>query len=116
MWAVGQKIDSQLDTTAYTMIENQNDTQEHIQRQNSKLSSGTSPEDEATKSHFKRIHNKSSLILFGIAAMFLLCNIPRVAVKILNIYLQGKTVQKHFNQCFAAGQLHVPAGIMIMSK
>ena len=111
-----QAIDNKLDTKEDRLIENQNNAQEQIQRQNSKLSSATSPEDDATKSHFKRIHHKSTLILFGIAAMFLFCNIPRLAVKIFHIYLHGRSVQKHYNDCFAARQLHAPAGIIIMSK
>ena len=111
-----QAIDNQLERKEDRLIENQNNAQEQIQRQNSKLSSATSPEDDATKSHFKRIHHKSTLILFGIAAMFLFCNIPRLAVKIFHIYLHGRSVQKHYNDCFAARQLHAPAGIIIMSK
>ena len=85
-------------------------------RQYSKNSSETSPEDDGSKNHFRKLHNKSTLILFGIAVMFLFCNIPRLGVKIFHIYIQGRSVQKHFNACAATGQYHAPVAIFIMGK
>ena len=82
----------------------------------SKCSTTTSPDHNDTKDHFKKQYNKSTRILFYIALMFLFCNIPRLAVKIFNISVQGKSVQKHFMICHRAGQYHTPVAISIMSK
>ena len=54
-------------------------------RQFSKNSSEGSPKDEGSKAHFRKNNNKSTLILFGIALMFLFCNMPRLGVKIFLI-------------------------------
>ena len=95
---------------------NLNNFQELVPHHSSKGLTATSPDDEGTKEHFKKAHYKSTLILFSIAAIFLFCNIPRLAVKIFHVYLQGRSVQKHYNECAAAGQFHAPVGILIMSK
>ena len=85
-------------------------------RQYSKTSTEFSPEDEGSRNHFRKLQSKSSLILFGIVLIFLFCNIPRLGVKIFHIYHQGRSVQKHFNACAAAGQYHAPVAIVIMGK
>ena len=82
----------------------------------SKCSTNTSPDHNDTKDHFKKQYNKSTRILFYIALVFLVCNIPRLAVKIFNISVQGKTVQKDYMKCIRAGQYHTPVAISIMSK
>ena len=82
----------------------------------SKCSTNTSPDQDDTKEHFRKKYNKSTRILFYIAIMFLICNIPRLAVKIFNISVQGKSVQKDYINCFRAGQYHTPVAISIMSK
>ena len=85
-------------------------------RQYSKTSSKYSPEDDGPKKHFRKLQSKSTLILFGIVLIFLICNIPRLGVKIFHIYHQGRSVQKHFNACVAAGRYHAPVAIVIMGK
>ena len=85
-------------------------------RQYSKTSSEHSPDDDGSKNHFRKVQNKSTLILFGIVLIFLICNIPRLGVKIFHIYHQGRSVQKHFNACAATGQYHAPIAIVIMGK
>ena len=82
----------------------------------SKCSTTTSPDHNNTKDHFKKQYNESTRILFYIALVFLLCNIPRLAVKIFNISVHGKTVQKDYMKCIRAGQYHTPVAISIMSK
>ena len=82
----------------------------------SKCSTTTSPDHNDTKDHFKKQYNKSTRILFYIALVFLVCNIPRLAVKIFNISVQGKTVQKDYMKCIREGQYHTPVAISIMSK
>ena len=82
----------------------------------SKCSTTTSPDHNDTNDHFKKQYNRTTRILFYIALVFLLCNIPRLAVKIFNISVQGKTVQKDFMKCIRAGQYHTPVAISIMSK
>lgn len=82
----------------------------------SKCSTTTSPDHDDTRDHFRKQYNKSTRILFYIALMFLICNIPRLAVKIFNISVQGKSVQKDYMNCFRAGQYHTPVAISIMSK
>jgi hypothetical protein len=73
-------------------------------------------EKASTKEHFKKIQNKTTWILFGIAFIFLICNIPRITVKIFHIYFGGRNVQNHFMDCFEMNKLHAPAFVKIMSK
>ena len=86
------------------------------QSNSSKCSTITSPDHDDTRDHFRKQYNKSTRILFYIALMFLICNIPRLAVKIFNISVQGKSVQKDYMNCFRAGQYHTPVAISTMSK
>ena len=113
---VPQKPDNQEQTMSQEEIDHIDKSQIPALRQYSKSSTVISPDDDATKDYFKKAHHKSTLILFGIAAIFLVCNIPRLAVKIFLIYIQGRSVQKHYNECAAAGQFHAPVAILIMSK
>ena len=66
--------------------------------------------------HFKKLQNKTTLILFGITIIFLCANIPRGIVKCFHIYFQGRNVQKHFNYCARKELLHAPVVILIMGK
>ena len=95
-----------------------NESESHIStlRQYSKTSSEHSPDDDGSKNHFRKVQSKSTLILFGIVLIFLICNIPRLGVKIFHIYHQGRSVQKHFNACAATGRYHAPVAIVIMGK
>ena len=85
-------------------------------QQYSKTSTEFSHEDECSTNHFRKLQSKSTLILSGIVLIFLFCNIPRLGVKIFHICHQGRSVQKHFNACAAAGQYHAPVAIVIMGK
>ena len=111
-----QKTDDQTKISRHQLKRSQNPSPLSTIRQYSKNSSETSPEDDGSKNHFRKLHNKSTLILFGIALMFLFCNIPRLGVKIFHIYHQGRSVQKHFNACAATGQYHAPVAIFIMGN
>jgi hypothetical protein len=73
-------------------------------------------EKASTMEHFRNIQNKTNLFLFGIAFIFLICNAPRITVKIFHIYFGGRNVQKHFMDCFEMNKLHAPAFVKIMSK
>ena len=68
------------------------------------------------KEHFKKIQNKTSFVLFGIALIFLFCNAPRICVKIFYIYSDGKNAQKQYMDCSGINRLHAPASVLIMSK
>ena len=73
-------------------------------------------EQNDSKEYFKRLQNKTICILFGIVLIFLLCNLPRLTLKIYDIYYIDKTVQKHFMRCDKANQLPVPAVLHILGK
>ena len=111
-----KRSESHVEQMKQEYSKNLNNFQELVPHHSSKGFTATSPDVEGTKEHFKKAHYKSTLILFSIAAIFLFCNIPRLAVKIFHVYLQGRSVQKHYNECAAAGQFHAPVGILIMSK
>ena len=66
--------------------------------------------------HFKKLQNKTTLILFGIAFIFLFANLPRGIVKCFHIYFEGRSVQRHFNYCSRRKLLHAPAFILILGK
>ena len=68
-----------------------------------------------SNSSCKVTREKSSLILIGIVMVFLICNIPRVFVKIY-IIVSGGDGKDHFEHCLKNGRLPVPAFIMIMGK
>ena len=97
------------------IVQNQ-DSQTDIRRNKAKNSFEYSPEDDDSKNYFRKLQSKSTLILFGIVLIFLICNIPRLGVKIFHIYHQGRSVQKHFNACAAVGRYHAPVAIVIMGK
>ena len=80
--------------------------------------SGSSGDGEncGTKEHFKKRQNKTSWILFSIVVIFLICNLPRLIVKVFLILVQGRNVQKHFMDCIKVDQLHAPAAILIMGR
>ena len=65
--------------------------------------------------YFKNMREKSFFILIGIVLIFLICNIPRVLVKIF-IISSGGDGKHHFENCLENNRLPVPAFIMIMSK
>lgn len=65
--------------------------------------------------YFKNMREKSFFILIGIVLIFLVCNIPRVLVKIF-IISSGGHGKDHFENCMKNNRLPVPAFIMIMSK
>ena len=65
--------------------------------------------------YFKNMREKSFFILIGIVLIFLICNIPRVLVKIF-IISSGGAGKDHFENCLKNNRLPVPAFIMIMSK
>ena len=65
--------------------------------------------------YFKNMREKSFFILIGIVLIFLICNIPRVLVKIF-IISSGGDGKDHFENCLENNRLPVPAFIMIMSK
>ena len=111
-----KRSESHVEQMKQEYSKNLNNFQQLVPHHSSRGFTATSPDDEGTKEHFKKAHYKSTLILFSIAAIFLFCNIPRLAVKIFHVYLQGRSVQKHYNECAAAGQFHAPVGILIMSK
>ena len=111
-----KRSESHVEQMKQEYSKNLNNFQELEPHHSSKGFTATSPDDDGTKEHFQKAHIKSTLILFSIAAIFLFCNIPRLAVKIFHVYLQGRSVQKHYNECAAAGQFHAPVGILIMSK
>ena len=73
-------------------------------------------EQNDSKEYFKRLQNKTIGILFGIVLIFLCCNLPRLTLKIYDIYYINKTVQKHFIRCDKANQLPVPAALHILGK
>ena len=111
-----KRSESHVEQMKQEYSENLNIVQELVPHHSSRGFTATSPDDDGAKEHFKKAHHKSTLILFSIAAIFLFCNIPRLAVKIFHVYLQGRSVQKHYNECATAGQFHAPVGILIMSK
>ena len=65
--------------------------------------------------YFKNMREKSFFILIGIVLIFLVCNIPRVLVKIF-VISSGGDGKDHFENCLKNNRLPVPAFIMIMSK
>ena len=65
--------------------------------------------------YFKNMREKSFFILIGIVLIFLICNIPRVLVKIF-VISSGGDGKDHFENCLKNNRLPVPAFIMIMSK
>ena len=73
-------------------------------------------EQNDSKEYFKRLQNKTICILFGIVLIFLVCNLPRLTLKIYDIYYIDKTVQKHFMRCDTANQLPVPAVLHILGN
>ena len=111
-----KRSESHVEQMKQECSKNLNIVQELVPQYSSRGFTAASPDDDGAKEHFKKAHHKSTLILFSIAAIFLFCNIPRLAVKIFHVYLQGRSVQKHYNECAAAGQFHAPVGILIMSK
>ena len=110
-----QNPDSQTDITRNNVVK-ESESRISTLRQYSKTSFEYSPEDDGSKNYFRKLQSKSTLILFGIVFIFLICNIPRLGVKIFHIYHQGRSVQKHFNACADVGRYHAPVAIVIMGK
>ena len=95
---------------------NKNDKKLALKSSDARREFSDEVENVTRKEHFKKMINKTSWILFGIAAMFLICNLPRIAHKVFHIYFEGRNVQKHFMKCFGINKLHAPAFVQIMSK
>ena len=105
-----------------TPIKNTNNIQEKANNKKQVMSlfeargDSTDAGQKGTKEHFKKLQNKTTWILFGIAIIFLICNLPRIVVKVFYIYLEGRTVQNYYMDCYNANKLHAPAFVHIMSK
>ena len=65
--------------------------------------------------HFKGMREKSFIILLGIVLIFLICNIPRLLVKVFIILSEGEG-KAHFEYCLKNNRLPVPAFIIIMGR
>ena len=64
---------------------------------------------------FKANRDKSFLILIGIVLIFLICNIPRLFVKVF-IISSGGVGRDHFENCLKNNRLPVPGWIMLMGR
>ena len=80
-----------------------------------KLSSPLTYQKQMSSDSFKANRDKSFLILIGIVLIFLICNIPRLFVKVF-IISRGGEGGDHFENCLKYNRLPVPGWIMIMGK
>ena len=80
-----------------------------------RLSSSLTYQKQISTDSFKANRDKSFLILIGIVLIFLVCNIPRLFVKVF-IISSGGEGREHFENCLKYNRLPVPGWIMIMGK
>ena len=80
-----------------------------------KLSSPSTYQKQLSTDSFKANREKSFLILTGIVLIFLICNVPRLFVKVF-IISRGGEGGDHFENCLKHNRLPVPGWIMIMGK
>ena len=78
-----------------------------------KLSSSLPYQKQNSTDSFKANRDKSFLILIGIVLIFLICNIPRLFVKVF-IISSGGEGEDHFENCLKNNRLPVPGWIIIM--
>jgi len=64
----------------------------------------------------KKKQEKSSAVLIGIIAVFLVCHMYRIALWIYTLALPTKTLLNHYNYCHAQGKYHIPVAIYYFTQ
>ena len=64
----------------------------------------------------KKKQEKSSAVLIGIIAVFLVCHMYRIALWIYTLALPTKALLNHYNYCHAQKKYHIPVAIYYFTQ
>ena len=64
----------------------------------------------------KKKQEKSSAVLIGIIAVFLVCHMYRIAFWIYCLAVPSKIVIAHYDYCAQMGRYHIPVAIYFLSQ